>query len=92
MEYNAMGLVDVQIQELINSAAKGDILLYADRIRTLSKRGHTSGLDFSTGSTFAMLMTADSVIKDHLRNRNLCELVSLALGPSSSGCIREFEI
>lgn len=79
IEYNAMGLVDIEIQELINSAAQGDVLSYVNKVRSLSKRGHTSGLDFSTGSTFALCMAAYSFIKDHSRKRNLCKLVSLAL-------------
>ena len=61
MEYNARGQVDIEIQELINSAAKGDALSYADKVRSLSNRGHTSGLDFSTGATFALCMAADSI-------------------------------
>ncbi len=64
MEYNAAGLVDMEIQALINSAAQGDVLSYADKIRSLSKRGHTSGLDFSTGATFALCMAANSIIAE----------------------------
>jgi hypothetical protein len=76
IEYNAMGLVDLEIQELINSAAQGSVLLYVDKIKSLSKRGHTSGLDFCTGATFALCLAADSIIKDHSQNRNLSKLVS----------------
>lgn len=79
IEYNAIGLVDIEIQGLISSAARGDVLLYADKVRSLSKRGHTSGLDFSTGVTFALCMAADSIIKDRSRNGNAGKLVSLAL-------------
>ena len=61
IEYNAMGLVDIQIQEFLNSAAQGNILSYVDKIRSLSKRGHTSGLDFLTGATFALYMAANSI-------------------------------
>jgi hypothetical protein len=61
MEYNSKGLVDMEIEKLINSAAHGDVLLYGENIRSLSKRGHTSGLDFSTGATFALYLTANSI-------------------------------
>lgn len=64
MEYNAMGLVDIEIQELINSAAKGDAFSYANQLRSLSSRGHTSGLDFATGATFALNIAADSIINN----------------------------
>jgi hypothetical protein len=79
IEYNAMGLVDLEIQELINSAVQGDVLSYAGKVRSLSNRGHTSGLDFATGTTFALRIAADSIIKDHSRNGSLGKLVSLAL-------------
>jgi hypothetical protein len=79
IEYNAMGLVDVEIEGLINSAARGDVLSYADKIRSLSKRGHTSGLDYSTGATFALCMAAGSIIKGRSRSANLVKLASSAL-------------
>jgi hypothetical protein len=68
----------MEIEGLINSAARGDVLSYADKIISLSKRGHTSGLDFSTGATFALCMIANN-IKGHSRNGNLVKLASSAL-------------
>lgn len=62
MQYNSMGLVDSQIQGLLNSAFQGDVSSYIDEIRSLSTRGHTSGLDFSAGATFALYIGADSVV------------------------------
>src|SRR5919112_2849211 len=51
MECNAHGLVDIEVQDLINSIAKGDVLQYIDSIKLIAKRGHTSGIDFATGAT-----------------------------------------
>lgn len=56
MESNARGLVDGEIQNLINCIATGDILSYAYATRQLSKKGHTSGLDFVTGATVAVYL------------------------------------
>ena len=75
MEYNASELVDIEVQQLIDPAASGDVLSYADKVRSLSKRGHTSGIDFATGATFALYMAADSIII----NGNTGKLVLLAL-------------
>lgn len=57
-----MSLLDeLIVLSLGKVAAKGDALSYADKVRSLSKRGHTSGLDFSTGATFALCMAANSI-------------------------------
>jgi len=61
MEYNARGLVDIEVQESINSIAEGDVLHYVDSIRQISKRGHTSGIDFMTGATIAIYLVLDGI-------------------------------
>lgn len=61
MECNSQGLVDNEVQELINATAQGDILHYADSIRRIASRGHTSGIDFVTGATNAIYLVVDSL-------------------------------
>jgi hypothetical protein len=61
MECNAQGLVDVEIQDLINSIARGDVLQYIDLVRLIAKRGHTSGIDFATGATVGLYLAIDSI-------------------------------
>jgi hypothetical protein len=77
MQYSSLGLVDSQIQGLLNSASQGDVLSYIDEVSSLSMRGHTSGLDFSTGATFALYIGADSIV--HSQDTDLRSLVSMAL-------------
>lgn len=59
MECNARGLVDIEVQDLINSIAKGDVMQYIDSIKLIAKRGHTSGIDFATGATVGLYFTID---------------------------------
>src|SRR5215208_6154100 len=61
MECNAHGLVDIEIQDLINSIARGDVLQYIDSVRSIAKRGHTSGIDFATGATVGLYLAIDSL-------------------------------
>ena len=61
MECNAHGLVDIEIQDLINSIARGDVLQYIDSVRWIAKRGHTSGIDFATGATVGLYLAIDSL-------------------------------
>jgi hypothetical protein len=61
MECNARGLVDIEVQDLINSIAKGDVLQYIDSVRLIAKRGHTSGIDFATGATVGLYLAIDSL-------------------------------
>jgi hypothetical protein len=61
MECNARGLVDIEIQDLINSIARGDVLQYIDSVRQIAKRGHTSGIDFATGSTVGLYLAIESL-------------------------------
>jgi hypothetical protein len=61
MECNALGLVDIEVQDLINSIAKGDVLRYMDSVRLIAKRGHTSGIDFATGATVGLYLAIDSL-------------------------------
>lgn len=61
MECNARRLVDMEIQDLINSVAQGDPFRYVDGIKLIAKRGHTSGLDFVTGATIAVYIALDSI-------------------------------
>jgi hypothetical protein len=70
MECNARGIVDMEVETLINSAACADIISYVNTIGALSQRGHTSGLDLSTGATLALCMVANS-LKSHMRPRKL---------------------
>jgi hypothetical protein len=59
MECNARGLVDIEVQDLINSVAKGDVLQYIDSVRLIARRGHTSGIDFATGATVGLYLAID---------------------------------
>jgi len=59
MECNARGLVDIEVQDLINSIAKGDVMQYIDSIKLIAKRGHTSGIDFATGTTVGLYFAID---------------------------------
>jgi hypothetical protein len=61
MECNARGLVDIEIQDLINSIARGDVARYIDSVRLIAKRGHTSGIDFATGATVGLYLAIDSL-------------------------------
>ena len=61
MECNARGLVDIEVQDLINSIAKGDVMQYIDSIKLIAKRGHTSGIDFATGATVGLYFAIDSL-------------------------------
>jgi hypothetical protein len=61
MECNARGLVDIEIQDLINSIARGDVLQYIDSVRRIAKRGHTSGIDFATGATVGLYLAIESL-------------------------------
>jgi hypothetical protein len=63
MESNARGLVDIEVQGLINSIATGDVLHYADSIRRIAKRGHTSGIDFATGATIAVYLAINGITR-----------------------------
>jgi hypothetical protein len=56
MECNSQGLVDAEVQELMNAIANGDVSRYSDLARWISKRGHTSGVDFVTGTTTAIYL------------------------------------
>lgn len=61
MECSCQGLVDIEVQELINSIADGDVSHYADSVRRIAKRGHTSGIDFVTGATIAIYLAIGSI-------------------------------
>jgi hypothetical protein len=61
MECNARGLVDIEVQALINSIAKGDVMQYIDSIKLIAQRGHTSGIDFATGATVGLYFAIDSL-------------------------------
>jgi len=63
MESNAQGLVDIEVQDLINSIAEGDVLRYAEAIKHIAKRGHTSGIDFVTGATIATCLSIDGIVQ-----------------------------
>lgn len=70
IECNAQGLVDSEVQNLVNSIAKGDVLRYTRLIRQIAKRGHTSGIDFVTGATVAIYLAIDGTI--HRKQSNTC--------------------
>jgi hypothetical protein len=61
MECNAHGLVDIEIQDLTNSIARGEVSQYIDSVRLIAKRGHTSGIDFATGATVGLYLAIDSL-------------------------------
>lgn len=63
IEYSARNLLDEQAQEMINSIADKNIDGYVRCIELISKRGHTSGIDFATGMTMAMFTIADRIFK-----------------------------
>ncbi len=81
MECNARGLVDMEVQDLINSVAQGDLVRYVDGIKLIAKRGHTSGLDFVTGATIAVYIALDSIthksmsFEDLLRDRKIYQKI-----------------
>ena len=59
MEYSARNLLDDQAQAMINCLARNNVDAYVEAIELISKRGHTSGLDFATGMTLALFTIAD---------------------------------
>jgi len=63
IEYSARNLLDDQAQHMINSVAHNNLEAYIESVRLISKRGHTSGLDFATGVTVALFTIADRVFK-----------------------------
>jgi hypothetical protein len=63
MECYARGLVDIEVQDLINSIARGDALHYANSVKRIAKRGHTSGIDFATGATIAVYLAIDGITR-----------------------------
>lgn len=63
IEYSARNLLDDQAQEMVNSIAHKDVDAYIQTIALISKRGHTSGIDFATGMTIALFTVADRVFK-----------------------------
>jgi len=74
IEYSARNLLDEQVQEMINSVARNQIDDYVRSIELISKRGHTSGVDFVTGMTFAMY-----TITDRLHRTRVLENISRVL-------------
>jgi hypothetical protein len=63
IEYSAKNLLDDQAQEMINCIGRNDIDGYIRAIELVSKRGHTSGIDFATGMTIALFTVADREFK-----------------------------
>jgi hypothetical protein len=62
MEYSARGLLDEQAQSMVNSVAAGRVEEFTRCIGKMSKKGHTSGLDFATGATVALYAAADRLL------------------------------
>ena len=63
IEYGSRNLLDDQAQHMINCIARSNIDAYIQALGLISKRGHTSGLDFATGMTIALFTAADRVFK-----------------------------
>jgi uncharacterized protein DUF2877 len=63
IEYSARNLLDDQAQEMINSIAGKNIDAYIRCVELISKRGHTSGIDFATGMTMALFTIEDRIFK-----------------------------
>ena len=63
IEYGARNLLDDQAQNMINCVAHNNLDAYIRAVGLISKRGHTSGLDFATGTTIALFAAADRVFK-----------------------------
>lgn len=63
IEYGARNLLDEQAQHMINCVAQSNIDVYIQAVGLISKRGHTSGLDFATGMTIALFTAADRVFE-----------------------------
>lgn len=63
IEYGARNLLDDQAQSMINCVANNNIDGYIQAVGLISKRGHTSGLDFATGMTIAIFTAAERVFK-----------------------------
>jgi hypothetical protein len=59
IEYYEKGIVDEQIQEMINSIFTGDPEKYMSLLRQISYRGHTSGSDIGIGMTAALYTIID---------------------------------
>jgi Protein of unknown function (DUF2877) len=59
IEYYEKGIVDEQIQEMINSIFTGDPEKYMSLLRQISYRGHTSGSDIGIGMTAALYTFID---------------------------------
>ena len=74
IEYSARNLLDEQVQHMINSVARNQIDDYVRSIELISKRGHTSGVDFVTGMTFALY-----TITDRLHRTRVLENISRVL-------------
>lgn len=63
MEYSSRGLLDEQAQSMVNSVANGDIDGYIQCIKVISRRGHTSGIDFATGTAVGLCAAADRIFE-----------------------------
>lgn len=63
IEYGARNLLDEQAQHMINCVAHSSIDAYIQAVGLISKRGHTSGIDFATGMTIALFTAADRVFE-----------------------------
>lgn len=61
MEYSAKGLLDEQAQSMLNSVAAGDVPNFVRCIENMSRRGHTSGVDFATGAVAGLSVASDSL-------------------------------
>lgn len=76
MEYSARNLLDDQAQVMINCVACNNIDAYIRTIKLISKRGHTSGLDFATGMTLALF-----TIVDRQHSTNVLESINRQVTP-----------
>jgi uncharacterized protein DUF2877 len=83
IEYGARNLLDDQVQQMINCVAQNDVDAYIQAVRLISKRGHTSGLDFATGMTIALFTTADRVFKTSVLKSIVQVLDSSFIAPES---------
>lgn len=61
MEYSAKGLLDEHAQSMLNSVAAGNVADCIRRIEIVSRRGHTSGIDFASGVVVALCVMSDSL-------------------------------
>jgi len=79
LDYMQRLVLDEQVRSLIDSAARGDGDALILALETLLPRGHTSGVDISTGALLALVLIHDITFEEHQT-----EFIATSLGLSPS--------